>query len=110
MGNIQKEVDANLVELFAADILRKETLVKPKRADDGCVDLQFLPDFTQHGLFYGFSQLYPPAGEIVVGRALVVHGEDFALVDDYAAYPVVEAALFGFECNVHIRDLKNSFP
>ena len=66
--------------------------------------MQFLLEIvakTHHGLFGSFAQGNPATGQVEVGRTVVLHCQNFAVVNNDCANPVVEFFAVEFERNVH---------
>ena len=67
LRNIHEKIDAELMVVQPVHVLREKGLIQPQRTDDPCVDPKLFLYFPKDGLFRGFAELYPAAGQIVVG-------------------------------------------
>ena len=101
LGNVHQKVQAQFVVVQTIHNFVEKALVEPQRALDFGGYAKFLLQFPHDGLFGSFAQGNPATGQVEVGRTVVLHCQDFAVVNNYCANPVVEFFAVEFERNVH---------
>ncbi len=88
--NIHEKVYTQFVVFSVACFLCKERLINPQRPIYFCRDANFLVKLSQNGIFCGFTKLYSPAGQIIVGRAFISHRQYFFILYYHRADTIIE--------------------
>ena len=99
--NIRQKIETYLMIPQTVDIFFEKTLIEPERTNDSGGNIQFFFYFPNDRLLCRFSQCDTTAAQSEIRRPLVLHRQDFPVIQNDRTHSVIEFLIPGFKRNIH---------